>query len=49
LTASPYEIRAVQAKNRLLRHPQGVALFAASTPFLSDPSEASGLLRQVLE
>ena len=49
LTASPYEIRAVQAKNRLLRHPQGVALFAASTPFLSDPSEASELLRQVLE
>jgi len=40
LTASPYRIKALQAKFRLLGRPQNVSLFAISARFSSQPSQA---------
>jgi exosortase A len=49
LTSSPYQLKALQAGNRLLGHPQPTALFAVSVPVGADPSEAVQALSQFLE
>ena len=49
LTANPYRLRFIEARNRLLGRPQTTALYAVSSPYHSDPSEASSALDSVLK
>ncbi len=49
VTSDPYRLRLLQAKNRLLGRPQTTALYAISSPYQSDPSEASSALRSFLK
>jgi len=49
LTADPYRLRLLEAQNRLLGRPQSTALYAVSSPYQSDPSEASSALRSFLK
>ena len=49
LTSDPYRLRGMQAKERLLGHPQSPALYAVSAPFQSDPSEAGNSLSSFLK
>ena len=40
ITARPYEIKMIQARDRLEGHPQDATLFVISSPFTSKPAEA---------
>jgi EpsI family protein len=48
-TSDPYQLRAIEARNRLFGHPQNTVLYAVSAPFQSDPSEASSILADFLK
>jgi exosortase A len=48
-TSDPYELRAIEARNRLFGRPQNTALYAVSAPYQSDPSEASAVLASFLK
>ncbi len=49
LTSNPYELKAFQAGDRLLGHPERTNLFAVSTPVGADVSEAAEVLSQFLK
>ncbi len=49
LTSDPYRLRLIEAGNRLIGEPRNTALYAVSSPYSSDPSEAFNALDSFLK